>query len=169
MNRQEQQAHFDEWLRGHAGLLHHVARGFASGHDVHDLMQELLLAMWKAIPAYRQGARVSTFLYRVAHNAALQWERGRRNYRRRMERYESQMPQESAHSEDPADGERLERLYAAIRQLPPLDRSLILLSLDGLSYREMAELHGLSESNTGARLTRLKQKLTTLLKEEKHL
>ena len=170
MNRQEQQTHFDEWLRGHAGLLHHVARGFAQGDDAHDLMQELLLAMWKAIPAFRQGAKVSTFLYRVAHNAALQWERGRRNYRRRMEKYESLMPGEAAHSEAPpgVDTERLERLYAAIRQLPSLDRSLILLALDGLSYREMADLHGLSESNVGARLTRLKQKLTNTLKENKY-
>jgi RNA polymerase sigma factor (sigma-70 family) len=167
MNRQEQQVHFDQWLREHAALLHHVARGFASGDDSNDLMQELLLAMWKAIPAFRQGAKVSTFLYRVAHNAALLWERRRRSYRRRMEKYESLMPQETPRScEAPPDAERLERLYAAIRQLPALDRSLILLALDGMSYREMAEIHGLSESNVGAKLTRLKQKLTTILKED---
>jgi RNA polymerase sigma-70 factor (ECF subfamily) len=169
VTRQEQQTHFDQWLREHGAILHHVSRGFAGGDDAKDLMQELLLAMWKAIPAFRQGAKVSTFLYRVAHNAALTWERSRRNYRRRLEKYESMMPPpEATDRVEGADPERLERLYAAIRALPPLDRSLILLALDGMSYREMAEIHGLSESNTGARLSRLKQKLSTTMKEPNH-
>jgi RNA polymerase sigma-70 factor (ECF subfamily) len=168
VTRQEQQTHFDQWLREHAAILHHVARGFAAGDDSNDLMQELLLAMWKAIPAFRQSAKVSTFLYRVAHNAALTWERSRRNYRRRLERYESMMPPETTDRAESADPERLERLYAAIRALLPLDRSLILLALEGMSYREMAEIHGLSESNTGARLSRLKQKLSTTMKEPDH-
>jgi RNA polymerase sigma factor (sigma-70 family) len=169
VNRLEQQAHFDQWLSEHGAILYHVARGFAGGDDCNDLMQELLLAMWKAIPAFRQGAKVSTFLYRVAHNAALTWERSRRNYRRRVEKYEStMMTPDPAISTEPADAERLERLYAAIRQLQALDRSLILLALEGMSYREMAEIHGLTESNTGARLSRLKQKLSTTLKEQTH-
>ena len=59
---------------------------------------------------------------------------------------------------------RVAQLYAEIRRLPALDRSLILLSLDGMSYAEMAAIHGLSESNTGARLTRARQKLTQAMK-----
>ena len=64
--------------------------------------------------------------------------------------------------------ETLELVYAAIRQLPPVDRSLILLHLDGVSYAEMAEIHGISESNVGVRLTRLKQKISDTLKEVAH-
>lgn len=64
--------------------------------------------------------------------------------------------------------ETLELLYAQIRQLPPVDRSLILLHLDGVSYAEMAELHGLTETNVGARLTRLKQKLSAAMKDVSH-
>jgi RNA polymerase sigma-70 factor (ECF subfamily) len=85
-----------------------------------------------------------------------------------MENYESLTPPETGTGAEPADPERLERLYMAIRQLPALDRSLILLALDGMSYREMAEIHGLSESNVGARLSRLKQKLSTIMKEHTH-
>jgi len=62
----------------------------------------------------------------------------------------------------------LELVYAAIRQLPAVDRSLILLHLDGVSYAEMAQIHGLTESNVGARLTRLKQKLSDSMKEVAH-
>ena len=66
---------------------------------------------------------------------------------------------------DDAQRELLEGVYARIRELPELDRSLVLLSLDGLSYREMAAIHGLSESNVGARLSRSKAQLVQQLKE----
>jgi RNA polymerase sigma-70 factor (ECF subfamily) len=62
----------------------------------------------------------------------------------------------------------LERLYAEIRKLPPLDRSLVLLSLDGVSYADMARIHGLGESNVGVRLNRAKQQLAKALKGAVH-
>lgn len=163
-------AAFDRWLRDHAAVLHHVANGFAEGADRHDLMQELLLAVWKAVPAYRQGAKPSTFIFRVAHNAALTWRRTERNYRKRVDQFEAQhLPELPAHApQSSRERETLELLYARIRELPPVDRSLILLHLDGASYAEMAEIHGLTESNVGARLTRLKQKLSDAMKEVTH-
>lgn len=69
-------------------------------------------------------------------------------------------------SGDDPQGPLLERLYAAIRTLAPVERSLILLSLDGVAYGEIARLHGLTESNVGARLTRLRQRLATQVKED---
>lgn len=63
------------------------------------------------------------------------------------------------------EADLLERLYAAIRQLPPVERSLILLSLDGMSYAQIAQLHGLTETNVGARLTRIRQRVSSLVEE----
>jgi RNA polymerase sigma-70 factor (ECF subfamily) len=166
----EHNAAFDRWLRDHAAVLHHVANGFADGADRHDLMQELLLAVWKAVPAYREGSKPSTFIFRVAHNAALTWKRTQRNYQKRVGEFEGgHIPEVPAH-EPQSDRERetLELLYARIRELPPLDRSLLLLHLDGASYAEMAEIHGFTESNVGARLTRLKEKLSDAMKEVTH-
>ncbi len=148
-------------------ILHHVANGFAEGDDRKDLMQELLLAVWKSIPAFRDDALPSTFIYRVSHNAALTWKRTQRNYRERLERFHAE-PAAGVLAADPREPELLERLYAEIRRLPPLDRSLALLMLDGVSYAGMAEIHGLTESNVGARLHRLKQKLTDALKGAVH-
>ena len=170
MNNDEQHLRFERWLADHVAVLHHVANGFAEGADRHDLMQELLLALWRAAPVFRGGALPSTFIYRVAHNTALTWKRSQRNYRSRLERFEQL---ESASERDgdaraARERETLELLYAQIRQLPPVDRSLILLHLDGLSYAEMAGLHGLTETNVGARLTRLKQKLSAALKGFSH-
>jgi len=88
MKSQHQQAIFDEWLREHAAILHHVANGFATGADRHDLMQELMLAMWRAVPAFRAASRPSSFIFRVTHNAALTWKRAERSHRRRLDRFQ---------------------------------------------------------------------------------
>jgi len=151
----------------YGAILHHVTNGFAEGDDRNDLMQELLLAMWKAIPAFRHGAQPSTFVYRVSHNAALTWKRTLRNYRNRLERFQSQPEAEPA-APDTREPELLELLYAEIRKLPLLDRSLLLLSLDGVAYSDMAQIHGLSESNVGVRLNRAKQQLARSMKGAVH-
>jgi RNA polymerase sigma-70 factor (ECF subfamily) len=168
MNSTEQQAIFDSWLHEHAAILHHVANGFASGADRHDLMQELMIALWRAVPAFRYASLPSTFIFRVTHNAALTWKRAERSYRRRLDSFGQQHTGSAAtdHADVDAEAESLELLYAAIRSLEPLDRSVVLLQLDGLSYAQIAEFHGLSESNVGVRLNRIKQKLTAKIQEK---
>jgi RNA polymerase sigma-70 factor (ECF subfamily) len=167
MDIAEQQQRFTEWTREYGAILHHVVNGFATGADRHDLMQEILIAVWKAVPAFRGQAKPTTYLYRVCHNAALLWIRTEKNYRRRVEQFGAQ-PTELHSGRDALADERLAKIYAAIHQLKPLDRSLILLALDGLSYREMAEVLGLSESNVGVKLNRIKTQLTEMLKGDAH-
>ncbi len=171
MTPDEQRRLFERWTADHPGILFHVARGFAAGADADDLMQELLLALWRAVPAFRGESSVATFMHRVAHHAALTWRRTHANYRRRVDGFAAEVgdrppppPPQTARR----DAELLEFLYAHIRRLPPLDRSLILLQLDGLSYAEIATIHGLTESNVGVRLARLKQRLTAALQEITH-
>ena len=151
---------FQAWVGEHIGVLHRVARAFAVGADQHDLLQEILIAVWRAAPAFRGDSAASTFIFRVAHNRALTWRRGEVRRRRRDETYQ-RLHVEDVSGEDPL----LEQLYEAIRQLEPLDRSLVLLSLEGQSYAEIAALHGLSETNIGARLSRARQKLTQLTEQ----
>ncbi len=162
MNATQQHARFDRWLHDHAAILHHVVNGFAAGEERKDLMQEVLLALWKAVPAFRSDAQPSTFVYRVSHNAALTWTRTQRNYRARLERFQAEPAAETAPALDAGEQELLERLYAAIRNLPPL------LFLDGLSYAEMAAIHGLTENTVGVRLHRLKQSLADAMKGPAH-
>lgn len=168
MNIAEQQQRFAEWLRDHSAIVHHVVNGFASGDDRNDLLQEVLLAVWKSIPAFRGQAKPTTYLYRVSHNAALLWIRTEKNYRRRIERFVATAPDTLTANNDSLADERLAKIYSAIHLLKPLDRSLILMALDGLSYREMAEVLGLSESNVGVKLNRIKTQLTQTLKGNEH-
>ncbi len=168
MDQTEQQERFEQWIRDHMAILYRVVNGFAEGDDRNDLMQEVMLAVWKAVPFFRGDSKPTTFLYRVSHNTALTWRRTRQNYRKHMERVELFAVTEYPAYASPHD-ELLEQLYAAIRTLPEVDRSLILLSLDGLSYEEMAIIHGLSASNVGVRLNRIKQRLVKQMNKAEEL
>ena len=164
MDIAEQRQRFSDWLREHSAIVHHVVNGFASGDDRNDLLQEVLLAVWKCIPAFRGQAKPTTYLYRVCHNAALLWIRTEKNYRRRVETLGARPTEAFAPNLDALTDERLTKLYVAIHALKPVDRSLMLLLLDGLSYREMAEVLGLSESNVGVKINRIKTQLSQTLK-----
>lgn len=156
---------FAEIYRDHVGILVKTTQAFvAERADRDDLFQEILIALWQALPQFDGRAKLSTYVYRVALSCALNWKRSRRRYRQRLDRYE-QMPPEMPEAASARDRERLHWLYARIHELPPVDRSLILLSLDRLSYEEIADITGLSESNVGVRLHRIKQQLTSQSEE----
>ena len=159
---------FRRWLDAHIGLMLKVVRGCAaSPADQDDLLQEVLLQIWSSIPAFRGEAKETTWIYRVAWNTALAWRRGER---RRREGHEtlirfSPPPQvQPSHVESQLEQEIVERLYAAIRQLPKVDASLALMHLDGLSYQEMAEVLGISENYIGVKLNRIRKQLADQLK-----
>lgn len=162
--RQKDEA-FADWLGPHLATLRRISRAFAQPADQHDLMQELMLAVWRARPRFQDRSTVATFVYRVAHNTALTWKRGETRRLWRRQTVESEMALRLQQDKAEPEAGLLERLYAAIRSLPPVDRSLILLSLDGVAYGEIARLHGLSETNVGARLTRIRQRLSSLVED----
>jgi RNA polymerase sigma-70 factor, ECF subfamily len=168
MNAQEQEAVFRRWLEDHLGLMLKVVRAWAAlPEDREDLLQEVLLQVWCSIPAYRGEAKETTWIYRVAFNTALAWRRAEQRRRQKHERWFKfdAFPQaQTSHTDKPANTEVVEQLYVAIRQLPKVDASLALMHLDGLSYREMAEVLGISESNVGVKLNRMKKELAQLLK-----
>lgn len=157
---------FAEVQREHLGLIARTAHAFAPERtDREELFQDILVALWQSLPQFTHRSRLSTYVYRVALNCALNWKRSRRRYRQKLEHYTALLPDLDSGPES-RDRERLRWLYARIHALPPVDRTLILLSLDRIPYGEIAEITGLTESNIGVRLHRIKQDLTT---QSKHL
>lgn len=159
---------FRRWLDEHTGLLLKVVRSFASGPtDADDLFQEILLQVWMSLPNFRAESKATTWLYRVALNTALAWKRRERPHRYRPSQITLATVTAGAggRPEDVLENrEAVERLYTAIRALTPANRALVLLYLDGLSYAEMAEVTGISETNVGVRLHRIKHELALKLK-----
>jgi RNA polymerase sigma-70 factor (ECF subfamily) len=159
MHDSERDRIFGEWLAGHKGILFKVVHAYAFEHaDRQDLFQEVAVQVWRSVDAFRGESAVPTWMYRVALNTALAWTRKEGRHRRGKEQIEvaeGLLTTESSAKADP----RLEWLYQQIAQLKEVDRSVALLLLDGFSYKEIAGITGLTESNVGVRINRIKSAL----------
>ena len=159
----EQETIFVRWAQDYKGLFLKVARAFAADISAQeDLIQEMMLQLWISVPTFNGQAQASTWVYRVAFNTAMVWNRQRRKHKKlqSVTLVENQIPA----SDNSENGELIEQLYTAIRQLPKLDASLILMSLDGLNYQKMADISGMTESNVGVKLNRAKKQLAQKMK-----
>ena len=159
---------FQSWLEAHRGIVVKVTRSFASAPaDAADLQQVLLLQLWLSLPKFAGQAKPSTWIYRVCLNTALTWRRGTARRENRIEP-NADLSRIAADTTSPAEraGERelLEQLYAAIHSMPDSDRAMVLLLLEGLAYREIAEITGLTENHVGVALTRARKRLALSLK-----
>ncbi|MEZ4448328.1 MAG: RNA polymerase sigma factor [Nannocystaceae bacterium] len=164
MNEGERARIFESWIAAHKAILFKVARAYGSTHsDREDLFQEMALQVWHSIGAFRGDAAVTTWIYRVALNTALAWGRRQRRHSRGRQDLEASAALLEA---PPAPDPRLEWIYQRIAALDEVNRSLALLLLDGFSYREMSAILGLTESNVGVRINRIKAALVAQLAEE---
>ncbi|MBI3118214.1 MAG: RNA polymerase sigma factor [Candidatus Hydrogenedentes bacterium] len=168
MPEEDQKSLFLNWLGEHGASVMKVARAYTLTHEeCQDLAQEILLQAWRSLPKFEHRASAATWFYRVALQTAMNWHRNDKPRRTR------QQPLLDVHvtaaegvgsAEQAQQRETVEQLYNAIQQLPKADAALVLLYLDELSYREMAEVLGISESNVGVKLNRAKKALSELMK-----
>jgi RNA polymerase sigma factor (sigma-70 family) len=154
---------FRRVLRDYGGALQRLASCYednAVGRE--DLLQDIYLGVWQAIPRFRGDASERTWLYRIAHNTAISasLSRNRRAKRERPlpECFDPPSEAESADCRILADQER-RVLLEAVRRLPLEDRQIVALHLDGLSYSEIEQVTGLSQSAIATRLSRLRKRL----------
>jgi RNA polymerase sigma-70 factor, ECF subfamily len=166
LTEQQQQQIFDTWILQHKALIFKVVRVYAfTAMDRDDLFQEIIIQVWHSIRTFRQESAVTTWLYRISLNTAIKWLKKERKY----------SPAESldnAHhilqdSSVQLD-ERLDWLYKEIQQLDEIDRSITLLMLDNFSYKEMAAILGITESNVGVKINRIKKYLISKSKKYNH-
>jgi RNA polymerase sigma-70 factor (ECF subfamily) len=165
MSEIEQNHTFNQWLGQHKALLFKVVRAYAvTAMDQDDLFQEIIIQVWHSIPTFRQQSSITTWIYRIALNTAIKWANKERKYTQSTETLDELPPilQESVIQID----ERLTWLYEEIYKLDEIDRSLTLLFLDGFSYKEMATILGITESNVGVKINRIKKLLITKSKQQ---
>jgi RNA polymerase sigma-70 factor (ECF subfamily) len=150
---------FETLLDEHRGIVRRITYNYCrSGEERDDLAQEIGLQLWRAWPGYDPGRRFSTWMYRVALNTAISFARARQSRQRGVVTLdESDLAASAAAPPAEERDERLERLHRHLRGLPELDRALVLLWLEDRSYREIGEVLGISETNVGTKLNRLKQ------------
>jgi RNA polymerase sigma-70 factor (ECF subfamily) len=169
---EDQQSLFMKWLGDHGASVVKVARAYTlTSDDCQDLAQEILLQAWRSLPNFEGKSSAATWFYRVALHTAMNWQRKdspRRARQQPLLELQIVATQVCDSAEQAAQRETVERLYEAIHQLPKTDAALVLLYLEELSYQEMAEVLGISESNVGVKLNRAKKALSELMKGGSH-
>lgn len=152
-------------LTAHDGAIRRLAASYERDPSRRqDLVQDVWLAVWQALPRFRDDCSERTFVFRIAHNRAVShvqhWQR------RRTDPLDDDAPiaapgvdAEHALSQQ----QRRERLQAAVQSLPLGLRQVVVLTLEGLSNAEVAEIVGISENNVAVRMTRARAELTRLL------
>jgi RNA polymerase sigma-70 factor (ECF subfamily) len=166
MTRAERERLFDELFAGNRARIQRLCYGYLGpGGDVDDLFQEVMINVWNGLPSFRGESRASTWLYRVAVNTALVHRRKRRATEPLPEILRD--PSQGAHA-SLEDAERLAALRRAIASLPDQDRLIVTLLLEGLSYKEIAEITGLTVNHVGVKISRIKQALENILTEAHH-
>ena len=152
----ERERRFLDLVGANRSRLTRIARAYA-GTDWADLHQEILLQVWRSLDAFEGRSAASTWLYRVALNTAITW-------RRKLSPYADAVVETGEGLREPS-GELSPRdplhvLDEFLATLNPVDRGVLLLYLDDVTYAEIAVITGLTESNVGVRLNRLKRAFT---------
>ncbi len=127
-----------------------------TSHDRDDLFQEIVGQLWSAFGKYDRKRAFSTWMYRVALNVAIDFRRRRMRSRETGSLDDTHEP---TVTQDVTREELLQELRELLEHQSEGDRAILLLYLEGNSYREIAEVIGISESNVGTRLNRLKKSL----------
>ena len=148
-------------LKEHKRLLYRVVYLYCrDSEDRKDLEQEIIIQLWKSLKNYNQEFKLSTWIYKIALNVAITY------YRRDVKRKETNEPYDEsifqiAEEEDDAEESinKRELLYKVINKLDELNKAIIILYLDDKSYKEISEIIGLTETNVGTKINRIKSKL----------
>jgi RNA polymerase sigma-70 factor, ECF subfamily len=146
---------FTELIHQNQGIVHKICNVYFHDRlEKDDYVQELIIQLWKAFPSFQKQSKFSTWMYRVCLNAAID-----------IIRKEKTQPQfiklENQHVNGLMDhineiSSYQEKLYQAINKLSAIDKAIITLYLDEFSYKEISEIIGISEVNTGVKINRIK-------------
>lgn len=164
--KQEKQERFTLFLKEHRSIIRKLCRGYSNNRqDFEDNVQEVYYQLWKSMDRFEGRSKSGTWVYQVTLNVCLY------NLAKRKKRVDrpaeapfiaqwADTPQEFFGSDRPVD-----ILYEAIALLKPVDRTIIMLYLEKKEHAVIAEVVGLSVSNVGVKVNRIKKKLKELVDE----
>lgn len=168
---------FIQIIKEHEGLIYKISALYTHSHqDRKDLRQEIIYQLWKSFSSFREQSKVSTWMYRVALNTAIY---ALKQTKKRIETTPFNFTIDPHGEElDKTEEERIQVLYEHIQLLNLLEKGIILLYLEGKSHEEIATIVGISISNVGTKISRIREKLKSNIQKnhnygtgrnEKHL
>lgn len=161
----ERHAKFLALIEDHKRILYKVCQSYCpTREDRDDLAQEMIVQLWRSFGSYNEQYRFSTWMYRICLNVAISFHRRESTRRRHILSADERVLDAVDESENSSDDIVL--LYQFIDRLDALNKALVLLYLDGNSYREIADVLGISATNVATKISRLKQSVKRELCEQ---
>lgn len=134
-----------------------------------DLFQNILIRIWKGLNSFENRSSIDTWIYRVAVNTSIDFLRKYENNKKTSKRIDLDKVELTDKStnleEDLINSEKAQFMYKCINKLSFIEKTIITLYLEDLSYREISEIVGISEKNVSVKLTRIKNKINKCLKD----
>ena len=156
MKREDDSLFFTQLVREHKSTIYTVCYMFSKDEEeVNDLFQETLINMWKGIDSFREESKISTWIYRVALNTCLLQERKKK---RQVPKVPLTMDV-NFFEDDSANATQVRQLHQRIGKLGLVDRALVMMWLEGMSYNEIGAVMGISAQHVGVKLFRIKEML----------
>ena len=156
MKREDDSLFFTQLVREHKSTIYTVCYMFSKDEEeVNDLFQETLINMWKGIDSFREESKISTWIYRVALNTCLLQERKKK---RQIPKVPLTMDV-NFFEDDSANATQVRQLHQRIGKLGLVDRALVMMWLEGMSYDEIGAVMGISAQHVGVKLFRIKEML----------
>jgi len=160
--KEAQEKTFITLIDEHQGLIHKVCNLYETDREArNDLFQEIVLQLWKSFHTFRGEAKITTWMYRIALNTAIS---RLRKLKRGLsiEELEERHFNISDHFNEEHE-ENLQKLQHCIRQLSEIERAMIMMALDEISYEEIADTIGITQNNVRVRMNRIREKLKKLM------
>ena len=159
---------FTELIEKNQGIIHKICNIYTDDEMSHeDLFQEIVLQLWRSFDSFKGNSKFSTWMYRVSLNTAIVLIR-KKNKTIVTSPIENQIINFKPEEIDSVTEERLQLLYSAIKLLNNVERALILMYLEDIPYKEIAETMGISEVNARVKMNRAKQKLKDIITKIEH-
>lgn len=156
---------FIKIIREHKSILYKVIFMYCKcKEDRKDLEQEIIIQLWKSLKKYDPQYKLSTWIYKVAMNVSISFYRSGLKHKSNKTTLDENILQLDHIDESSERNEQLKMLHLFIGQLGELNKAIILLYLEEKSHKEISEIVGISESNVGTKISRIKQQLKSKVK-----
>jgi len=145
------------------GIVIKISRAYTSNpQDKEDLINDIALELWKSFKKFNGNAKISTWIYRVALNTSMNYKRKKKkdsmfsplNDFKKVDNFPWLQEQDNTSS--------LDIIYQCVDELNEMDKTIILLYFDGNSHDEISEITGISKTNVGTRIGRIKEQIRNL-------
>jgi RNA polymerase sigma-70 factor (ECF subfamily) len=154
---------FSSVLEENIGIVVKISRAYTTTfHDREDLANDILLELWKSFKNFKGNSKISTWIYRVALNTSLNYKRKKKNDLLFYHLADFNKIDNLSWLIEQDHSEESEILYKCIDELNEINKAIILLYLDGNSHDEISEITGISKTNVGTRIGRIKEQIKSL-------